>query len=261
MLWLYNIPTWLLALLLMGGLVILALAGLRLVHRRLHRRWLTTQVDNGTVGWFFSGLTLFYGLLLGLLTVATWGNYNQTMTIASQEAATIATVYRNLAAYPKPAQDELRYRLRQYIRAIIERSWPAQQQGQLPTSETKVLNLFQHYFLSLSQLNAVQLVVHGETIRSYNHLVELRRQRLESIQNGVPGVIWVVVLVGAVATIVFSYCFVVENFRLHALLTGILSAIIGLLIFLLVVLDHPFWGEVSVSPAAYQLVLTQLMLP
>lgn len=261
MLWLYNVPTWVLALLVIGGFIALALLGLRLVHRKLHRRWVTNDVDNGTVGWFFSGLTLFYGLLLGLLTVASWGNYNQTMTVTSQEAATIATVYRNLAGYSKPTQDQLRYRLRQYVHLIIERSWPAQQQGKLPQSETTILNLFQRQFLRLDQLTATQLVLHGETVRSYNQLIELRRQRLQSIQSGVPGVIWAVVMAGALATLLLSYCFVVENFRLHALLTGLLALIIGLMVFLLVVLDHPFWGEVSVSADPYRDVLTNLMIP
>ncbi len=104
-------------------------------------------------------------------------------------------------------------------------------------------------------------MLHGETIRSYNQLVELRRQRLQSIQSGVPGVIWAVVLLGAGATLIFSYCFVVTSFRLHALLTGLLALIIGLLIFLLVVLDHPYWGEVSVSADPYRDVLTNLMIP
>lgn len=261
MLWLYNLPTWLLLLLIVGLFVGSSLTGLYLVHRKLHTGTLPDEIDNGTVGWFFSGLTLFYGLLLGLLTVAAWGNYNQATSIASQEAATLATLYRNSAGYPKKVQNELRYRLRQYTHVVIERSWPAQQQGKLPTSETLVLNLFQKYLFGLNGLTGSQLVVHAETIRAYGSLVELRRQRMEAIQGGVPGVIWVVVLLGALATIGFSYCFVVRRYLLHATLTGVLSAMIGLLVFLLVVLDHPFWGEVSVSSTAYQAVLDNLLIP
>lgn len=259
--WLYDLPTWLMALLIVTLLVSVSLTGLYITHQRLHRGNLTDHIDNGTVGWFFSGLTLFYGLLLGLLTVAAWGSYNQTITIASQEAATIATLYRDLAGYPKTAQNELRYQLRQYVHLVIEKSWPAQRQGKLPTSETVVLNLFQKHLFSLEQFSQSQLVIHAETIRAYNSLVELRRQRLEAINGGVPGVIWAVVLLGAMATIFFSYCFVVKSYPLHATLTGVLSAMIGLLIFLLVVLDHPFWGEVSVSSDAYKAVLYNLMIP
>lgn len=259
MLWLYNLPTWLLALLIVTLFVSVALAGLYALYQRRRRSRFTDQIDNGTVGWFFSALTLFYGLLLGLLTVAAWGNYNQAATIASQEAATLATLYRDLAGYPKPVQNALRYQLRQYVHRVIEQSWPAQRQGQVPTQETAVLNLFQKRLLSLEGLSPTQLVIHGETLRAFNTVVELRRQRIEAIQGSVPGVIWAVVLLGAVATVIFSYCFVVERYWLHATLTGVLSAMIGLLVFLLVVLDHPYWGEVSVSADAYRSVLDNLM--
>ncbi len=259
MLWFYNLPTWLLAGLIVTLFVAAALVGLFALYRHRQQRGSTDPIDNGTVGWFFSALTLFYGLLLGLLTVAAWGSYNQAVSIASREAATLASLYRDTAAYPKPLQDTLRYHLRRYVHQVIEQSWPAQRQGRLPTQETAVLNLFQKRLLSLEGLSPTQLVVHGETLRAFNTVVELRRQRLEALQSSVPGVIWTVVLLGAVATVLFSYGFVVEQYWLHATLTGVLSAMIGLLVFLLVVLDHPYWGEVSVSADAYRSVLDNLM--
>lgn len=257
--WIYDIPTWSLALLTMAVFVGVALIGLAITHRRVHRSSAANSIDNGTVGWFFSAVSLLYGLLLGLLTVAAWGGYNQATAIASQEASSIAVLYRDLAGYPDTARDQMRKPLSDYVRVVVEVSWPAQRQGFMPDSETVVLNQFQKILMNQRGLSPEQLVVHSETIRAYNNLVELRRQRMEALKGGVPGVLWLVVLLGAVATILFSYCFVVESYPLHALLTGVLSAMIGLLVFLLVVLDHPYWGEISVSPDAYKLVLDSLI--
>ncbi|SFF35116.1 bestrophin-like domain [Spirosoma endophyticum] len=257
--WLYNLPTWSLALLIVALFLGLALLGLSFTHRRLHRSGAADSIDNGTVGWFFSAVSLLYGLLLGLLTVAAWGSYNQATLIASQEASATAVLYRDLAAYPDTTRDAMRKQLRDYLTVIVTQSWPAQRQGFLPDSETVVLNQLQKRLLHQRGLTNEQLVVHSETLRAYNSLIDLRRQRQEALKNGVPGVLWLVVLLGAVATIGFSYCFVVVSYRLHALLTGVLAGMIGLLVFLLVVLDHPYWGEISVSAEPYQLVLTTLM--
>jgi hypothetical protein len=257
--WMYSIPTWTLAIIVVAVFVSIALAGLAVTHRRIHRSSVADSIDNGTVGWFFSGVSLLYGLLLGLLTVAAWGSYNGATSIASQEASSVATLYRNLAGYPDTARDQMRKQLRDYVTVIVNVSWPEQRQGTLPDSETVVLNQFQKILLNQRVLSPEQLVVHSETIRSFDTLIELRRQRMEALNSGVPGVLWLVVLLGAAATIVFSYCFVVKSYPLHAFLTGVLATMIGLLIFLLVVLDHPYWGENSVSPDAYQLVLTNLM--
>ena len=256
--WMYDLPTWGLASLIVTCFVILALLGLTFTHRRMHRNGAADAMDNGTVGWFFSAVSLLYGLLLGLLTVAAWGSYKQATTIASQEASAIAELYRDSAAYPDTTRDDLRKQLHNYLTVIVTQSWPAQRRGLLPDSETVVLNQFQKQLLTQRGLTAEQLVVHGETIRAYNSLIDLRRQRQEALKGGVPSVLWLVVLLGAVATIGFSYFFAVASYRLHTLLTGILAGMVGLLVFLLVALDHPYWGEVSVSPEAYQLVLSTL---
>ena len=80
--WLYNLPTWFLALLIVAIFLGIALVGLAFTHRRLHRSGAVDSIDNGTAGWFFSGVSLLYGLLLGLLTVAAWGSYNQTLSFS-----------------------------------------------------------------------------------------------------------------------------------------------------------------------------------
>jgi hypothetical protein len=257
--WMYNLPTWALALIIVLVFIGIALMGLSFTHRRLHRSGAADSIDNGTVGWFFSAVSLLYGLLLGLLTVAAWGSYSQAASIASQEASATAVLYRDLAGYPDTARDAMRKQVQDYLRVIITLSWPAQRRGLLPDSETVILNQFQKQLLHQQGLTNEQLVVHAETIRAYNSLIDLRRQRLEAIKGEVPGVLWLVVLFGAVATIGFSYGFVVESYPLHALLTGVLAGMIGLLVFLLVVLDHPYWGEISVSADPYQLVLETLI--
>ena len=67
------------------------------------------------------------------------------------------------------------------------------------------------------------------------------------------------VLIGGVLVIVFSYGFQLKEPRLHAVLTGGLALMVGLLVYMLAALDKPYRGDVSVSPAAYRLVLERDM--
>jgi hypothetical protein len=261
MLWLYEMPTWLLAVLVVSLTILISLLGLYFTHRRLHRSRMATLIDNGTVGWFFSGVTVLYGLTLGLLTVATWQNYSDASSIASQEAATLAVLYRDLSGYPATVAQPLQQQLRGYTEFIVRKSWPAQRQGMANDTERKVLTKFQLALLHTEVQTGGLQVLHGEAIETFNKLVELRRQRIESISSGVPAVLWSVVLIGALITIAFSYCFVVESLPFHALLTGLLAFMVGLMVFLIAALDHPYLGEVSVTPDAYQVVLDKVMVP
>lgn len=260
MLWLYEIPTWLLAVLIVGGTVLLALGGLRLIHRRLNGSVAVNLIDNGTVGWFFSGVTVLYGLTLGLLTVATWQNYTTSSGIASQEAASLAVLYRDLSGYPASVGQPMQQQLRTYTTNIVQQSWPAQRKGLANDQERVLLTQLQGVLLHTEVTSMSQQVLHGQAIETFNKLVELRRQRIESISVSVPGVLWAAVLIGALITVAFSYGFVVVSFRLHAVLTGLLALMVGVMVFVIAALDHPYLGEVSVTPDAYQIVLDKVMV-
>lgn len=261
MLWLYDLPVGMFASLTIILFVGVALGGLALFHRRIHASELADLLDNGTVGWFFSGTNVLYGLLLGLLTIATWGSYTAASSLASQEAAALSVLYNDLSGYPQPQRNQLEAQLRQYTRFIIQRSWPAQRRGYINDGETSEMRRFRNQFMSVEPRTEGDKLLHGEAIRAFNTVIELRRLRAESISGSVPPIIWYVVMGGAILTLLFSYFFSIKAFGLHAILTGMLAAMIGLLIFLIAALDHPYRGEVSVTPEAYQLVLDKVMKP
>ena len=76
--------------------------------------------------------------------------------------------------------------------------------------------------------------------------------------SGIPAVMWYTVAVGAFINILLILLFDLR-LGIHLLLGGILSFFLATLISLIVLMDHPFRGEMSVSPAAFQLVFDQLM--
>ena len=49
--------------------------------------------------------------------------------------------------------------------------------------------------------------------------------------------------------------------RVHAILTGLLSAFTGLVIFLVAAMDFPFRGEVSIGAEAFEQVFATVMQP
>lgn len=72
-------------------------------------------------------------------------------------------------------------------------------------------------------------------------------------------VIWWLVLAGAILTGLFAGLFVVPSLGFHGLLSSLLGVVLGLLIFLIVALDHAYWGEVSIGTKAYELVVQKIM--
>jgi hypothetical protein len=78
------------------------------------------------------------------------------------------------------------------------------------------------------------------------------------VTSGIPAFMWYTVAVGALLNVFLVLLFDLR-LGIHLLLGGILSFFLATLISLIVLLDRPFRGEMSVSPVALQLVYDQLM--
>jgi hypothetical protein len=253
----HRIPAWAIGPVCVLGFVIPGIIGLWVVHRGIHQRikLSETLIDNGVVGWFFSGVLTIYGITLGLIAVTTWESISAVGTVASREAATIAALYRDANGFESPTREELRAKLRDYTQFVIEKAWPAQRRGEISTGSNRILDEFQRQLYSHEPKSDGQKILQSEALKTYNELVELRRQRTEAVKHCVPNVIWAVILLGGALTVATSFCFQVQQFRFHLLLTTSLATMIGLLVFLIAALDQPYNGAVTIDSTAYQIIL------
>jgi hypothetical protein len=71
--------------------------------------------------------------------------------------------------------------------------------------------------------------------------------------------IWWVVFFGGLINLILSWLFVVKNRSLHVLMNGLLGALIGALVFLIIVLDYPFRGWFKVGSEPFEYAYEQLM--
>jgi hypothetical protein len=53
-------------------------------------------------------------------------------------------------------------------------------------------------------------------------------------------------------TVGFAAFFRMGSVRAHLLLTGLAAAMFGLMLFLLLAMDHPLWGRVSIDPGPFR---------
>ncbi len=177
------------------------------------------------------------------------------------EATALGALYRDVNAYPEPARSVMENDLRNYTRGVIDVGWPMQRRGIVPNNASPILNEFQEHFMSFEPQDARQNILAAEAYRAFNDLTESRRARLNSVQNEMPGPLWVLVLAGAVICIAVSWFLHVESFSVHFWMTVLFSSLLGLLIFLIAVLDNPYRGKLGVSPEPLERVYEQIMSP
>lgn len=259
MYWFYDLPSWL-----SGILIIVAFVALGLTGMFATRSWVRSLhgVDhshNDIVGFYLAAVTVFYGITLGLLAVGTWTTYSDVETKVDQEAIALGSWYRSVRSYPEPIRSGLQQDLREYVREVVDVGWPQQRQGIVPTGGSTRLAKFQNRFLQFEPKAETQKIVHAEAYAQFNALVERRRSRLDSVTAGLPGPLWAMVLIGALISIAITWFFDTASRGMHAWMTLLLSALLGLMIFLVAILDNPYRGSVSVSPEALERVYDQVM--
>jgi len=237
-----------------------AVAGLLLVRRFVLPRLRIRSEDSEFSGTMVQSVMVFYGLAVALIAVGVFETYSEVSTIVSQEAAELGAMYRDASSYPEPIRPLLQKELRDYAQYVIHTAWPAQQRGQVALGGVEMLNRFQSTLTGFEPATDGQRILHGEALRAYNELVEARSLRLDAVVNtGLPSVLWVVVLAGAVIGLMATFFVKVEDMRLHAILVTLLATFMGLVIFMIFAFDHPFRGDLGLTPEPYQLVYDKVM--
>ena len=141
--WLYyNLPTWLIGVLIIGGFVTVSVLGLLLFRRFTEKRLFLNEEMNNDIIFFASAIGVFYSLMAGLMSVAVWGNYASVQDVVSQEASSLGALYRDVTSLPEPARSELQQQLREYNAFLIEQTWPAQRRGLILDETTRRVNRF-----------------------------------------------------------------------------------------------------------------------
>ena len=87
-----------------------------------------------------------------------------------------------------------------------------------------------------------------------NRMFELRRIRQETVRTGLLSVLWWVVVAGGAVTIAMATLLIAQDDWLSYVLCAGLAVMIGMLVFLIVAVDRPLMGGVSVDAVAFEQV-------
>ena len=258
--WLYDLSSPVLCLLVVGSFVAFCLGGLFLTRgwvRGLH------QVDhshNDIVGFYLAAIAVIDAITLGLVAVGTWETYTDVQLRVDHEAAALASIYRDASGYPEPLRTKLQNDLRLYYHQVVDVAWPQQERGIVADVSGVALQQFQNDFMTFEPATEQQKIVSAETYRAFNELSECRRNRIDSVNTELPSPLWVMVIAGALLGIAATWLFDTRSFGMHVWLSIVYSVLIALPIYIIVALDNPYRGRISVGPDPLVRVYEQLMV-
>jgi Protein of unknown function (DUF4239) len=244
---------WLVLAVIIAGSITLAVGMIKLADRTLSDS--VGQKQNSALAPFLTCVALVFGALLGFTVVVAWEQFSSAEAHVTHEASTLTTMYRQTVAMPAPEQAQLRGLLRQYADAVKGPEWDRLDEG--GTSDTARAAITQMYrVLGNQQPNDASSQIKGEFVGQLTVLVSDRNQRFLDARPRIPGVLWSALLFGAVVVVGICGFMRLDSRHGHVILSSAVAVLLGLLLFLVFWLDHPFGTQRGITSQPFEQALT-----
>ena len=221
----------------------------------LVRRFVKGHVREGhndvLVPLFLTAGTL-YAVLLAFLVIAVWETHGAADENASEEASTLATLYRQTAGMPSGERRELRALLREYTDAVIDDEWPIQ--AKTGGRSEKARNAVTDIYAALGQLNPADRnsPQTAEFLRTFDVVAADRNRRGLQANQQLPGVLWIGLLAGATIVVAMSFFLYMDVFWPHFVMSGLMTALVLTLLIITYLLNRPFSGPLAIDAGAFE---------
>jgi hypothetical protein len=213
---------------------------------------------NDAIGYGTASFSLFYALLAGLLTVAAYQNRERVEQDILAEASALGALYAAMDVYPEPTRSEVQAMLRDYVLFTIHRDFPAHRTGDFLNGGTNRAEALHLQLATFTPANTAQQIVHAETLRSMAAFTAARQDRLNGTITRIPPVLWYAVLVGAALNLLILILLRIKLMA-HLILGAISAFFLGVVLFVIAVLDDPLRGAAGIGPTAFELLWDRRM--
>jgi protein-S-isoprenylcysteine O-methyltransferase Ste14 len=234
--------------------VLVAVGGLVLVERFVPSA--LRQQHNDVAGFIYAVIGIVYAVLLALVVIAAWEEHEAAKETVGTEANELAEIFWLAHRLPEGEQRRLQDLARSYGKAVVEEEWPLMARGDRAGDRPwELLDGMRLTVQDMEVSTRADQVLYDQGLERVNGLADARRTRLVEADEGIPAILWVVLVVGGAVTVGFTYLFGLENTRVHRLMVAALAGVIALVLFTIGALEYPFWGGARVGPGAFELVL------
>jgi hypothetical protein len=228
-----------------GGLILVQ----RLVPMTLRRQ------HNDVAGFIYAVLGVTYAVLLGLMVVAVWEEWEAAADTADEEASALAEIFWIADRLPDEDGQRIQELCREYARVVVDDEWPLMEHEKSSPEAWDLLDAIRTSLQNLDSSTPGQQVLYEQSLERMRDLADARRDRLIEAKKGLPVILWVVLITGGVIVVGFTYLFGLQSTAIHLLMVGSLALVIALVLFTVAALNFPFKGDITIGPEAMEHVL------
>ncbi len=250
-----QIPPFLLFLLLLSFGGIVAGLGTYCFRRCINVRILRSH--NEVTGFLFLAIASFYSMFLSFVVFMVWGQLNDTRGNVVKEGSSAMGMYRDIKYYPDTLESkQLMIVYLDFVYNVIDDEFPRMEHLNTSRKTTVSLNRVFNKMENLNPKNPFQVQLVAEMFSHLNQLAAYRQLRISSMETEIPGPLWLPILFGALITLLCAMLMDIEHSIMHITLNGLMGVFIGMIFFIIIMLDHPYSGSLGIEPKSYKEIFT-----
>lgn len=236
---------------LVGGSTALAVLGLLVVRGVLHSKGQISSHDVG--GYLLSVVGTLYAVILGLIVVDSMSKFQQARLVTEQESNSLADLVLLSNQLSREKRGAIQRLALAYIDRVVKDEWPILDEGRhAPSAQRAAVRLIDAV-CGFEPKTAKEQAIYEAEVASACEFWNCRRTRTLAATHGVPALEWVVLIIGGLITVSFTYFFKLERLKVQALMTAMVSTIIALNLFLVLMFGYPFSGDLKVESDSFEI--------
>lgn len=234
--------------------VLASVAGMMLVRRFVPAE--TLIANNEYVSFTYSILSLIYGIYLAFTVVVVWQQYDGADETVTHEVVLLNAVWRNVEPMSREDRNRIHQDIIDYVHDVIVNDYPRMKHGLQSTSNARYDRIWIDYFRIAPNASDVrQVTFYQQGVLRLNEFSIARRMRILASNSALPSSMWVLLIVGATGTIMFTWFYGTRHLSLQIAATTFLSAVIIYGVLLVSMLEYPFGGVVRIGELPYRELL------
>lgn len=252
-----TLPSWLLLL----AIVVVTTSAAIAIQIFVRRRYPNLRGDehNDVTKFAFGVVGFVFAFFIGFVVSAMWGQINDADGRARTEGAAGVELARSLHVFDQPDRDRIRQSLSDYEHAAVT-EWNEAASGRHYPAADDALVRVRAAYEGVQARTPAQEAVLGSSFANLDSLSQARTQRVLQARTdiGPPWSLWAVIFLTSGLLLGCAIIYGVEKPATHYTMVAILGVLVGAQLFLVVILSHPFIGEIATSPEPLREVIRVL---
>ncbi|MEO5375202.1 MAG: DUF4239 domain-containing protein [Alphaproteobacteria bacterium] len=253
LLWLAVQPAGLGAALVIGTGVVISAIGITVV--TLVAAPATLLENNLLGGAKFAFLAQVFAALLAFVLVDGGIRYTDARGSLQAEASALRLLDETVSELAHPAREDIRAAIRAYADTVVRSEFITMQQGRESPTAAAAFDRLIDLHVGALPADERDALIRLQADSFLARAVSARATRINAVRPGLKSLVWMIVAFNTGLAITFSWFFGNPSYVGQLSMGVLLTTAIMTVVYMAILLNHPFSGDLAISPQPFRFLL------